>query len=168
VPFTQLLERFLESKKKRNVRQLTIHQLEQRISHCINFLEKEGINRNTVSSSDLDSYIDLLYSEGRSTKTNKDYFSASKQFFKWLKSKKYIPNNPAQDLNPQFKSKKHVSEQRERWTTDELTLLIKSPAFTLQSLDFQWITKLQLFHGLRTGEACQPYIQDIVVDDEIP
>ncbi|NMU47162.1 site-specific integrase, partial [Vibrio parahaemolyticus] len=92
VPFTQLLERFLESKKKRNVRQLTIHQLEQRISHCINFLEKEGINRNTVSSSDLDSYIDLLYSEGRSTKTNKDYFSASKQFFKWLKSKKYIPN----------------------------------------------------------------------------
>ncbi|NMU30534.1 integrase, partial [Vibrio parahaemolyticus] len=92
-------------------------------------------------------------SEGRSTKTNKDYFSASKQFFKWLKSKKYIPNNPAQDLNPQFKSKKHVSEQRERWTTDELTLLIKSPAFTQQSLDFQWITKLQLFHGLRTGEA---------------
>ncbi|MBE4194041.1 tyrosine-type recombinase/integrase [Vibrio parahaemolyticus] len=168
VPFTQLLERFLESKKKRNVRQLTIHQLEQRISHCINFLEKEGINRNTVSSSDLDNYIDLLYSEGRSTKTNKDYFSASKQFFKWLKSKKYIPNNPAQDLNPQFKSKKHVSEQRERWTTDELTLLIKSPAFTQQSLDFQWITKLQLFHGLRTGEACQPYIQDIVVDDEIP
>ncbi|MBE3659038.1 integrase [Vibrio navarrensis] len=168
VPFTQLLERFLESKQKRNVRQLTIHQLEQRISHCINFLEKEGINRNTVSSSDLDSYIDLLYSEGRSTKTNKDYFSASKQFFKWLKSKKYIPNNPAQDLNPQFKSKKHVSEQRERWTTDELTVLIKSPAFTQQSLDFQWITKLQLFHGLRTGEACQPYIQDIVVDDDIP
>ncbi|EGR0314836.1 TPA: tyrosine-type recombinase/integrase [Vibrio parahaemolyticus] len=168
VPFTQLLERFLESKKKRNVRQLTVHQLNQRISHCINFLETQNVNRNTVCISDLEDYIDLLYSESRSSKTNKDYFSAVKQFFKWLKSKKYILENPTEDLNPKFKSQKHVSEQRDRWTDEELSQLIQSPEFVQASLDFQWISKLQLFHGLRTGEACQLYIQDIVLNTKIP
>ncbi|MCE3219227.1 tyrosine-type recombinase/integrase [Vibrio diabolicus] len=168
IPFSKLLERFLESKKKRNVRQLTVHQLNQRISHCINFLETQNVNRNTVCISDLEDYIDLLYSESRSSKTNKDYFSAVKQFFKWLKSKKYILENPTEDLNPKFKSQKHVSEQRDRWTDEELSQLIQSPEFVQASLDFQWISKLQLFHGLRTGEACQLYIQDIVLNTKIP
>ncbi|EEZ86795.1 conserved hypothetical protein [Vibrio harveyi 1DA3] len=168
VPFAQLLKRFLESKEKRNVRQLTVHQLNKRITHCLNFLETQNVNRNTVGISHLEEYIDLLYSESRSSKTNKEYFAAVKQFFNWLKRKRYILENPCEDLNPKFKSKQHASEQRERWSNDELKTLINSPAFALQSLDFQWITKLQLFHGLRTGEACQPYIQDIVIDDGIP
>lgn len=166
--FTPLLKQFLDSKKIRHVRQLTIHQLNQRITHCITFLEQKGVNCNTVTSADLEGYIDLLYSEGRSAKTNKEYFSAMKQFFKWMKSSNYILDNPAQDLNPQFKSKKHASEQRERWAVDELMLLMKSPEFSQQSLDFQWITKLQLYHGLRTGEACQLYIQDVVLNGDIP
>ncbi len=168
IPFQDLLARFIESKKKRDVRQLTVNQLKQRITHCLNFLESRDVNRNTVSSSDLEDYIDLLYAEGRSAKTNKDYFAATKQFFNWLKSKKYILNNPLQDLSPRFKSKKHASEERARWTNIELVQLIKSPAFNQQSMDFQWVTKLQLFHGLRTGEACQPYLNDFVLDCQIP
>lgn len=168
IPFNKLLECFMESKRKRNVRQLTIHQLEQRITHCINFFDEKNINRSTVTNGDFEDYVDLLFSEGRSSKTNKEYFAAVKQFFKWLRMKNYILNNPCEGLNPKFKDKKHVSEQRDRWTSDELRLLFESPEFAKQSLDFQWVTKLQFYHGLRTGEACQSYIKDIVIGTAIP
>ncbi|UOE82702.1 tyrosine-type recombinase/integrase [Vibrio cyclitrophicus] len=167
-PFTELLTYFLNSKSKQNITALTHHQLNQRIAHCINFLDSYGIFPSTVKRSDLMDYVDLLISEKRSAKTNKAYLASVKQFFFWLKCKDYISKNPTESLNPNFKSKKHASEQRDRWTHDELMTLFTSAEFGKQSEDFQWITKLQLYHGLRTGEACQPYIQDIMIHEGIP
>ncbi|MEZ8311764.1 tyrosine-type recombinase/integrase [Vibrio splendidus] len=168
ISFTELLTYFLDSKSKQNITALTHHQLNKRIAYCIGFLDSHSIRPSAVKRSNLMDYVDLLTSEKRSAKTNKAYLASVKQFFSWLKLKGYISENPTEGLNPNFKSKKHASEQRDRWTQDELMLLFTSTEFAKQSEDFKWITKLQLYHGLRTGEACQPYVQDIIINTDIP
>jgi integrase len=106
-------------------------------------------------------YVTQLHSEKRSMKTNKDYFASTTQFFGWLYQMNYISHNPADRVSPKFKSKRHASTERDRWTEKQLKALLTSKAFIGQSLDFQWITRLQLYHGVRTGEACQFYTNDI-------
>ncbi|MFA0439488.1 tyrosine-type recombinase/integrase [Vibrio sp. 10N.222.51.C12] len=152
------LTKFIDSKKHENVIHLTIHQLEQRIGHCLDFFDSKSVT--TPKPADLMRYIDHLRQEGRSAKTNKEYFAAVKQFFKWLHAMQYIDTNPTEKVNAKFKATKHASEQRERWELSELNRLFQSHSFKDMSEDFQWITRLQLYMGLRTSEACQLYTID--------
>ncbi|EMK3363199.1 tyrosine-type recombinase/integrase [Vibrio parahaemolyticus] len=160
--FEASLVLFVESKHKQGITKLAIHQLEQRINHCMKFLARKGLGQNTVTSADLLDYVDHLISEKRSAKSNQGYFASVKQYFSWLKAKGFNSDNPAAGLNPKFKNKQHAYEQRERWTEAELIKLFRSPEFLGQADDFQWVTKLQLFHGFRTGEVCQIYVKDIM------
>ncbi|MHA2827570.1 tyrosine-type recombinase/integrase [Vibrio harveyi] len=166
--FDDSLALFVESKHKQGITKLTVHQLEQRINHCMKFLARKGLGQNTVTSADLLDYVDHLISEKRSAKSNRGYFASVKQYFAWLKAKGFNSNNPAQGINPKFKSKLHASEQREPWTESELIRLFRSAEYMRQTEDFQWVTKLQLFHGFRTGEVCQIYVKDIVWQMRIP
>ncbi|MCQ1059553.1 tyrosine-type recombinase/integrase [Photobacterium sp. ZSDE20] len=152
------LAKFIGSKKNENVIHLTIHQLEQRVGHCLNFFDSKSVT--TPRPADLMRYIDLLRQQGRSAKTNKEYFAAVKQFFKWLHAMEYIETNPTDKVNAKFKVVKHASEQRDRWELSELNRLFKSHALQDMSDDFKWITRLQLYMGLRTSEACQLYTID--------
>ncbi|GMQ48683.1 tyrosine-type recombinase/integrase [Vibrio sp. 10N] len=154
-----LLREFLASKRVENVRALTVHQLEQRISHFLSFAHSN--NTVYITSATFMQYVTQLHSEKRSMKTNKDYFASTTQFFGWLYQMDYISHNPTDKVSPKFRAKQHASTERERWTEKELFDFLSSKAFRNQSLDFQWITQLQLFHGLRTGEACQLYTNDV-------
>lgn len=164
--YRQWLVQFINSKSNEQVISLTTHQLKQRVSHFLNYLDKEDIT--DLTTSDVLSYIDHLRSEGRSAKTNKDYFASTKQFLSWCAIKEYITKNPAESLKPTFKKTKHASEQRVRWNYQELTLLFNSKQFKRQSEDLQWISLLQLFNGFRPQEPCQLYINDIHCDEAIP
>ncbi|MCL9774599.1 site-specific integrase [Vibrio methylphosphonaticus] len=154
-----LLREFLASKRVENVRALTVHQLEQRISHFLSFAHSN--NTIYITSATFMQYVTQLHSEKRSMKTNKDYFASTTQFFGWLYQMDYISHNPADKVSPKFRAKRHASTERDRWTESELRKILTSKAFLSQSIDFQWVTRLQLYHGLRTGEACQFYTNDI-------
>ncbi|WP_033930095.1 site-specific integrase [Vibrio cholerae] len=164
--FRRWLAQFIQSKSTEGVVALTTHQLQQRVSHFLDYLDREELSE--PSTGDMLSYIDHLRSEGRSAKTNKDYFASTKQFLSWCTIKEFILVNPAQSLKPSFKNTKHASDQRERWSIPELHKFFLSEGFKEQSEDFQWISYLQLFGGFRTQEPCQLYTNDVICDDAIP
>ncbi|EGQ8539266.1 tyrosine-type recombinase/integrase [Vibrio parahaemolyticus] len=164
--FRGWLREFIQTKTHENVTALTAHQLTTRISHFLNYLDSNLID--CPDSGSMLAYIDFLRTEGRSAKTNKDYFAATKQFLTWIHAKNYLEKNPAQSLKPSFKKTKHVSEERHRWSVAELKRFFHSPEFLGQTDDFKWITYLQLFMGMRTQEPCQLYISNVHLEDAIP
>ncbi|TOI86241.1 integrase [Vibrio parahaemolyticus] len=158
------LSEFLRFKESDNVTALTLHQLKQRTTHCLDFIESSSKSYNEEA---LDSYLEYLKSQGRSAKTNKDYFAVVKQFFTWCHGKRLIKVNPCQNLKPKFKSDKHASEQRDVWKANELDMLFKSVEYQNKSADFRYITELQVYHGLRPNEACQLAIGNVEQEGDI-
>lgn len=158
-PYRHWLSDFLDEKRGENISHLSCHQLEQRIGHFLEFLE--ALNTEQITTQEVKRYVSKLHSEGRAVKTNKSYFAAVKQFLKWLKTMKYLPENPSEEVNPSFKAKKHASEFRERWTFNEITRLFHSDEYKSMPEDFKWISELQLYQGGRPNEACQLYTVDI-------
>ncbi|CDU08787.1 conserved hypothetical protein [Vibrio coralliirubri] len=158
-PYRGYLKLFIDSKKALRVNHLTCHQLEQRINHFIQYAEKHYIAEAT--SADIMRYLDVLNSEKRAPKTNKDYFASTKQFLKWLNIMGYASPNPAESITGKFKAIKHASEERDRWTQEELQFLFDHPEYLRKNDDFKWVTLLQLYHGLRPNEACQLHTNDI-------
>ncbi|TOC20669.1 integrase [Vibrio parahaemolyticus] len=158
------LSEFLQTKKSDSVTTLTLHQLEQRTRHCLDFLDSSSKPCNEEA---LEAYLEHLKSEGRSAKTNKEYFAVVKQFFCWCHNKRLIKVNPCLNLKPKFKSVKHASEQRDTWKANELDVLFHSPEYQSRSEDFRYITLLQAYHGLRPNEACQLFICNVQCDDNL-
>lgn len=164
-PYQKFLAEFIESKRKAKVSNLTIHQLEQRISHFVNYIEKNGITELTTAH--IMNYVDLLRQEGRAGKTNKEYFASVKQFLGWLKTMGYMQHNPADSINPAFKSEKFARDQRVWWSKSELKQFMYSHLYQTMTEDFKWITELQLYAGLRPNEACQLFTGDIKQKNEL-
>ncbi|TOL31951.1 integrase [Vibrio parahaemolyticus] len=158
------LSEFLQTKKSDSVTALTLHQLEQRTRHCLDFLDSSSKPCNEEA---LEAYLEHLKSEGRSAKTNKDYFAVVKQFFTWCHGKRLIKVNPCLNLTPKFKSDKHASEQRDTWKGNELDLLLNSAIYKTKPDDFRYITELQIYQGLRPNEACQLYVANVQQEDGI-
>ncbi|TOA61965.1 integrase [Vibrio parahaemolyticus] len=155
---------FLQAKESDSITALTLHQLEQRITHCLDFLDSSSKPYNEEA---LEAYLEHLKSEGRSAKTNKDYFAVVKQFFAWCHSKRLIKVNPCQNLTPKFKSDKHASEQRDTWKANELDLLLSSAIYKAKPDDFRYITELQIYQGLRPNEACQLYVANVQQEEGV-
>lgn len=160
----QALSDFLTKKKSDNVTALTIHQLEQRISHCFDFVEAE---KKQYDAAMIDAYVAYLKADKCSAKTNKEYFSSVKQFFSWCHNKCLIKVNPCIHSSPKFKSTKHASEQRDTWKAHELDLLFHSASYQSKYDDFRYITELQVYHGLRPNEACQLSIVNVQYENDM-
>jgi len=156
------LEQFIVSKQKEDVRPLTVKQLRQRTAH---FITNACVNRvSEVTSADALTYRDLLLSEGRSHKSNKDYLAAVSQFFKWCCLMQYIQTNPFNDIKLQNKSNNDGDSARMRWQNSEIKALITATAYKEKSDEFKWTTLLMLYHGLRSSEACRLRAADIEQD----
>ncbi|HCH4900360.1 TPA: tyrosine-type recombinase/integrase [Vibrio parahaemolyticus] len=158
------LQEFIVSKQHAKVRPLTIEQLNQRTAHFLTPLTIDCVSK--ITSADAVRFRDRLYKEGRSYKTNKDYLASCRQFFKWCKQMNYISENPFQEIVVQEKAKKKSQdEERERWSTKDLTKLFKSSEYQSKPEEFKWITNIMLYHGLRPTEACQLRIADVRTKD---
>lgn len=146
------LREFLRSKKSDKVTALTLHQIEQRTMHCLDFFESSS---KPYSEEALKEYLEHLKSQRRSAKTNKDYFASIKQFFTWCHVKRLIKVNQCLNLKPKFKSTKHASEERDTWRADAFDAIFHCRDYQNKSADFRYITELQAYHDLRPNEACQ-------------
>ncbi len=157
------LDSFVESKSKENILGSTVRQLSKRIQYFIKSSKHQNVAEVTTSSALM--YRDTLLSEGRTHKTNKGYLAAVFQFFKWCSLMNYIDKNPFTDIPHRNNEGTGIYSARQRWQLIELKLLFQSNAFKTKDKYFQWITLVLLFQGLRPGEACQLYTDDIIEQD---
>lgn len=153
------LAAFVESKKLTSVRPLTIKQLEQRIRNFIGSTSKESVAE--ITNAEALVHRDLLLTQGRSIKTNKEYLAACLQFFKWCRLMNYATVNPFENIKIEQKIVQRPNEERERWQDKELKFLLSSSAYQEKGEQFRWITMLMLYGGLRPSEACQLRVADI-------
>ncbi|MFH0257072.1 site-specific integrase [Vibrio rumoiensis] len=160
---SEAFDEFIVTKQNLNIRALTVHQLKQRGGHFVQSLENKELH--AIRSRDLLKYVDRLNQEGRSAKTSKEYFAACRQFMTWCTRMNYLDKNPADNLTISFKNRSHASEERQRWSSDELQRLLGNRE-QLKSTNpsLYWITLLLLCHGMRPGEACQLRLSDIKTD----
>ncbi|MGD1335356.1 tyrosine-type recombinase/integrase [Vibrio harveyi] len=160
-----LLEQFIASKKLDGITHLSISQLQQRSQH---FIETVGVTQITeVRSSVVMDYRDKLLSQGRSHKTNRDYFAAIKQFMNWCVAKEYLSQNPFTGIKLP-KSFGKDSEDRKRWTQDEISYLTHHRHYRDSDEQLRIAFELILRHGARPAEICQLLIAQVHFDCEIP
>ncbi|GAL09323.1 integrase [Vibrio astriarenae] len=153
LPLESWLDEFIHSKKQQNITPLTVHQLNQRVTHFVTFYEHH--TSSTMSSALFMAYLDHLQSEKRSPKTNKEFWAANKQFFRWLEAVEKIPHNPARKIKTSFRAHQHASEERLRWSTNELQLLLNHDDFRNGCPSVKWASLLQLYmlEALRSMSA---------------
>ncbi|MFN1599397.1 tyrosine-type recombinase/integrase [Vibrio harveyi] len=162
---TDVLNRFIESKRLEKVTNLTLKQLKQRNGDFLKFVgQLEGLS---ITSSVAMAYRDELLSRGLSHKTLRDYFAAIKQFMNWCVVQELINSNPFAHVKLPSKNISSHS-QRLRWGEKQLTRLFSSRAFREQDSSFQWASKVMVLHGCRPSEACQLRVADIHIDGPIP
>lgn len=162
VSLPNALEQFIASKEKENVRPLTIKQLRQRTTHFINSANVGAVSK--VTSAHALIYRDLLLSQGRSHKSNKDYLAAVSQFFKWCRLMQHTQRSPFTDIKLQNKSNNGEDSARMRWQNNEIKSLLTATVYKEKSDEFKWVTLLMLYQGFRPSEACQLKVDDIKQD----
>ncbi|MCS0027479.1 tyrosine-type recombinase/integrase [Vibrio alginolyticus] len=162
---TDVLNRFIESKRLEKVTNLTLKQLKQRNGDFLKFVEQ--LEGSSITSSVAMAYRDELLGRGLSHKTLRDYLAAIKQFMNWCVVQELINSNPFAHIKLPSKSTSSHS-QRQRWGEQELTRLFSSRAFQEQDLSFQWASKVMVLHGCRPSEACQLRVADIHIDGPLP
>lgn len=151
---------FIASKSKESISSASVKQLLQRTTHFIQSTEVSSVC--DVSSAHALVYRDLLLTEGRSHKSNKDYLAAVSQFFKWCRLMQLTQVNPFDDIKLSQQNAAGPDSSRQRWQKTELKQLFSSQQFKSQDRHLKWVTLLMLYHGLRPSEACQLSVADIV------
>jgi integrase len=165
VSLKDALASFVESKNLQEIKPLTIYQLESRIRHFVHLVNAERVADVTTAHALL--YRDELLRQGRSYKTNKEYLAACLQFFKYCKLMNHTVLNPFEDVKATNKSTKRQDEQRDRWSLKELEKFFNCHQFEEKDCEFQWISRIQPFSGMRPSEVCQLRVADIKREDGI-
>lgn len=159
------LAAFIASKKLLDIRPLTVHQLDSRVSDFIQWCSVENVAEVTTAHALL--YRDHLLNVGRSAKTNKEYLAASFQFFKYCKLMTHTSINPFEDVKMQQKNKKRPDEQRDRWKKTELQKFFEDHRFLGMDEEFRWISIILLYSGMRPSEVCQLQATDVQKENDI-
>lgn len=137
--FANELDDFIHSKSLENITHLSSAQLKQRCTDFIFFVRKRKL---PVTPKTAMVYRDSLLARGLGSKTIKDYLAALRQFFTWCVQRETIASNPFQSVKaPKSKASK-ASEERSRWTLDELTKLLSSSEYLSRDKQFDWVTRL--------------------------
>lgn len=171
----QLLERFLAKKESEKITRKSLLLLKNRISHFINNINCSLSDVTVKKASD---YHDKLIASDISSKSVREYLSATRQFFNWLILNEVIYTNPFSLIKVKRESKL-ASEERSRWSLKQLQILFQHPNFTQsigqvaskvtyqRKLEDYWIPLLLLYTGARAGEICQLLVKDIELHDNI-
>jgi len=105
-----------------------------------------------------------------STKTVNKNLIRVNAVFQYAKERGYSLTNPAFDLKVLSDVDKD-SEKKDTYTKDDIEKLLSSPIYTEVNTDRPerfWIPLIALFSGLRLGEICQLYKEDIKEEFGIP
>ncbi|NES63022.1 tyrosine-type recombinase/integrase, partial [Vibrio parahaemolyticus] len=162
---TTELNNFIRSKRLEQVTPLTLTQLNQR---CTNFLSYLAKQENCLSAKAANTYRDHLIEKGLSAKTVKEYIAANKQFFDYCERIELIEKNVFKAIKAPKSRVAKASQQRDRWQLKELKKLFSSSEYRKKDVQFNWTTKIQLYHGCRPSEVCQLTTSDIQIIEGVP
>ncbi|EOV1952871.1 tyrosine-type recombinase/integrase [Vibrio parahaemolyticus] len=162
---TTELNNFIRSKRLEQVTPLTLTQLNQRCTNFLNYLAKQEI---CLSAKAANTYRDHLIEKGLSTKTVKEYIAANKQFFDYCERIELIEKNVFKAIKAPKSRVAKASQQRDRWQLKELKKLFSSSEYRKKDAQFNWTTKIQLYHGCRPSEVCQLTTSDIQIIEGVP
>lgn len=162
---TTELNNFIHSKRLEQVTPLTLTQLSQRCTNFLDYLTKQNVS---LSAKAANTYKDHLIEKGLSAKTVKEYIAANKQFFDYCERIELIEKNVFKAIKAQKNRGTKASQQRDRWQLKELQKLFSSSEYRKKDAQFNWTTKIQLYHGCRPSEACQLTTSDIQMIEDIP
>ncbi|MGL1042296.1 tyrosine-type recombinase/integrase [Vibrio vulnificus] len=162
---TTELNNFIRSKRLEQVTPLTLTQLNQRCTNFLNYLAKQEI---CLSAKAANTYRDHLIEKGLSAKTVKEYIAANKQFFDYCERIELIEKNVFKAIKAPKSRVAKASQQRDRWQLKELKKLFSSSEYRKKDAQFNWTTKIQLYHGCRPSEVCQLTTSDIQIIEGVP
>ncbi|EHH2452453.1 tyrosine-type recombinase/integrase [Vibrio parahaemolyticus] len=162
---TTELNNFIRSKRLEQVTPLTLTQLNQRCTNFLNYLGKQEI---CLSAKAANTYRDHLIEKGLSAKTVKEYIAANKQFFDYCERIELIEKNVFKAIKAPKSRVAKASQQRDRWQLKELKKLFSSSEYRKKDAQFNWTTKIQLYHGCRPSEVCQLTTSDIQIIEGVP
>ncbi|HCM1068456.1 tyrosine-type recombinase/integrase [Vibrio parahaemolyticus] len=162
---TTELNNFIRSKRLEQVTPLTLTQLNQRCTNFLNYLAKQEI---CLSAKAANTYRDHLIEKGLSAKTVKEYIAANKQFFDYCERIELIEKNVFKAIKAPKSRVAKASQQRDRWQLKELKKLFSSSEYRKKDAQFNWTTKIQLYHGCRPSEVCQLTTSDIQIIESVP
>ncbi|EIW7480652.1 tyrosine-type recombinase/integrase [Vibrio parahaemolyticus] len=162
---TTELNNFIRSKRLEQVTPLTLTQLNQRCTNFLSYLAKQEI---CLSAKAANTYRDHLIEKGLSAKTVKEYIAANKQFFDYCERIELIEKNVFKAIKAPKSRVAKASQQRDRWQLKELKKLFSSSEYRKKEVQFNWTTKIQLYHGCRPSEVCQLTTSDIQIIEGVP
>ncbi|MDF4559940.1 tyrosine-type recombinase/integrase [Vibrio parahaemolyticus] len=162
---TTELNNFIRSKRLEQVTPLTLTQLNQRCTNFLSYLAKQEI---CLSAKAANTYRDHLIEKGLSAKTVKEYIAANKQFFDYCERIELIERNVFKAIKAPKSRVAKASQQRDRWQLKELKKLFSSSEYRKKDVQFNWTTKIQLYHGCRPSEVCQLTTSDIQIIEGVP
>ncbi|MCX8928723.1 tyrosine-type recombinase/integrase [Vibrio parahaemolyticus] len=162
---TTELNNFIRSKRLEQVTPLTLTQLNQRCTNFLNYLAKQ---ESCLSAKAANTYRDHLIEKGLSAKTVKEYIAANKQFFDYCERIELIEKNVFKAIKAPKSRVAKASQQRDRWQLKELKKLFSSSEYRKKDVQFNWTTKIQLYHGCRPSEVCQLTTSDIQIIEGVP
>ena len=102
-------------------------------------------------------FKDALLASDRSPTTINNYLKRARMLFNWLKTRVDGLDNPFDGLA--IRVTKPPSEQRKAYTSDDLGKLDK--AITGLPDHKRWIIQIARYSGMRQGEVCQLYAENI-------
>ena len=155
------LQAFIASKEKAQISRLSVHQLNQRTQYFLNYLKKQQLTLLSLTSSEVVEFSNHLQTRNQSAKTKKDYWQATKQFVKWLVMKGHLERNPFNGVKSTFRTREFASQQRQKWSHEQLYQLLASARFQYASDSFRWTALLLIYMGCRPSEVCQLRVNDI-------
>ncbi|MEZ9301695.1 tyrosine-type recombinase/integrase [Vibrio breoganii] len=165
-----LLAQFIEFKKLEGVKNKNLGLLHSRVKA---FVDSCKTQLDCVTSRDANDFLASLYTQKLSIKTVRDYLAAVKQFYNWLVIMQFVVNNPFNLIKVKTDTRL-ASEQRKKWSNEELWKLFTHDNFTGEignndtKVNYQrkqqdfWLPYILLYTGARVGEVCQLKTKDVV------
>ena len=157
----------------KKIRDITADDL-QGIVSSIRFLPSR-LNKN-ITAANIKKYIEhgkRHPNECISDKTAADYIQNLKTLFAWALKRKYIKENPIDEIDiPVFETSK-ASAKYQSFTVQQLQKIFHSEFYSKhwdnnkQKRDFFWIGLLGLYTGARLNEICQLQFDDIQEEEGI-
>jgi integrase len=133
-----------------------------RMTFCANeFVSAVGdIRAEQVTRVHVMQYRDILENKTYARSTAKQYLDGIHRLFAIAQSEGIVQSNPATGIKLRSARDKFIELQRRRpFETNEIRLLFD--ALSSETEPFQWLVRLLIYHGMRSGEAAQLRGEDI-------
>lgn len=142
--------------------QLSRHPKSRRTISRMNYCAKALLGNRTIyeiTKTDIIRFREELESRSLSQGTLKSYWDALRTLFSVARSEGRIETNPMDGIFLRRRTKKFSEQNRKQaFNIEQTAMIIKM--LDQEPVEFAWIVKILVFHGMRSGEVTQLRVDD--------